>query len=75
MRAVDEKADVDAGVLVAHCVMGVRKIEAVALTGRKADLKDERLILWVTAAQLQGRWRVVMLRFASRNVRAKPSWR
>lgn len=48
-RAVDEKDDVDAGVLVAaHCVAGVRNIEAAALKGRKAGRKDERFIVWVT---------------------------
>lgn len=56
MRAVDEKFDVEAGVLVAaHCVTGVRKIEAAALNGRKTGRKDERFMMWVTAAQLQ--WR------------------
>jgi hypothetical protein len=55
MRAVDEKFDVDAGVLVAaHCVMGVRKIEAAALNGLKTGRKDERFMVWVTAAQCNG---------------------
>jgi uracil DNA glycosylase len=52
MRAVDEKFDVDAGVLVAvHCVAGVRKIEAAALNGLKTGRKDERFMAWVTEAQ------------------------
>ena len=50
MRAVDEKFDADAGVRVAHCVAGVRKMEAAALNGRKTGRKDERFIVWVTAA-------------------------
>lgn len=54
MRAVEEKFDVVAGVLVAvHCVADVRKIETVALKGRKTGRKDERFITGVTVAQLQ----------------------
>lgn len=53
-RAVDEKFDVEAGVLVeTHCVAGVRKMAAAALSGRKTGRKCERLIAWVTVAQLQ----------------------
>jgi hypothetical protein len=53
---VDEKFDVEAGVLVAaHCVAGVRKIEAAAANGRKTGRKDERFMVWVAAAQLRGR--------------------
>lgn len=56
MRAVDEKLDVDAGVLVAaHGVAGVRKIEAAALNGLKTGRNDERFMVLVTAARL--RWR------------------
>lgn len=55
MRAVDEKLDVDAGVRVAaHCVAGVRKMEAAALKGRKAGRKVERFIVGVTTARLRG---------------------
>jgi hypothetical protein len=55
MRAVDEKFDVDAGVLVAtHCVAGVRKIETAALNGLKTGRKDERFMVWVLAAQGNG---------------------
>lgn len=56
MRAVEEKLDVDAGVRVAaHCVAGVRKIEAAALNGLKTGRKDERFMVWVLAAQCNGR--------------------
>lgn len=47
-RAVEEKFDADAGVLVAaHCVVGVRKMAAAALKGLKTGRKDERFIVWV----------------------------
>lgn len=59
-RAVEEKLDVDAGDLVtAHCVVGVRKMEAAALKGRKTGRKDERFIVWVdTAIAMLSRARV-----------------
>jgi hypothetical protein len=74
-RAVDEKLDVEAGVLVAaHCVAGVRKRDATAPNGRKTGRRDDRCMLCVcmTAAGLL----VVMargLRRCSRNV--SMSWR
>ena len=47
-RAVDEKLDVEAGVLVAaHCVTGVRKRDATAPNGRKTGRRDDRCMLCV----------------------------
>ena len=47
-RAVDEKLDVEAGVLVAaHCVAGVRKRDATAPNGRKAGRRNDRCMLCV----------------------------
>ena len=44
-RAVDEKFAVDAGVFAAHCVAGVRNMEAAALNGLKTGRKEERFMV------------------------------